>query len=107
MKIHAPIQSVLEAAAAAGLRTGARGVLAEARDRAPVDDGDLRKSGRVVMDDLDATVKFTAPHAAIVHEKTELNHPNGGQAKFLETAALEYSLAEVVAEAVKARLGGG
>jgi len=107
VKMHGRIKTVVEQGSVTGLRAGGREVLKEARDRVPVDDGDLRKSGRVVTDDLDVTVKFTAPHAALVHEKTDLNHPNGGQAKYLESAALEVDVAEAVARAVRKQLGGG
>lgn len=31
-----------------------------------------------------ATVGYSAPYALFVHENLECNHPNGGQAKFIE-----------------------
>jgi hypothetical protein len=105
--MHGRIKTVVEEGAVAGLRAGGRDVLKEARDRVPVDDGELRKSGRVVTDDMDVIVKFTAPHAWLQHERTDYEHHDGGQAKYLENTALEYDLAEPVAREVRKRLGGG
>lgn len=105
MKMH-PIHEVIEGAAIKGLRAGGRDVLKEARDRAPEDGGGLKKSGRVVQDDLEVHVKFTAPHAWLQHERLDYQHPNGGQAKYLETAALDTDIAAPVAKAVRAALGG-
>jgi hypothetical protein len=106
MKMN-PIRDPIANAAAAGLKAGGREVLKVARERTPVDDGELRQSGRVVADDLDVLVKFTAPHAWLQHEKLEYQHPNGGQAKYLESAALESDIARPIAERVRAVLGGG
>ncbi len=36
-------------------------------------------------------VGYSAPHAARVHEDLEMNHPNGGQAKYLEAPLRRYS----------------
>lgn len=105
MKMN-PIRDTISNAASEGLKVGARVVLKEARERAPVDDGGLRKSGRMILDDLDATVRFTAPHAWLQHEKLEYQHPNGGQAKYLESAAIETDLAKPIADKVRAVLGG-
>lgn len=105
MKMN-PIRNAISNAAADGLKVGARQVLKEARERAPVDEGGLRKSGKVTTDDLEAMVKFTAPHAWLQHEKLEYQHPNGGQAKYLESAAIESDLARPIAEKVRAVLGG-
>ncbi len=105
MKLY-PIRDVIDEAASAGLKEGARDVLRDARERVPVDDGTLRRSGRVVMDNLEATVKFTAPHAWLQHERLDYQHEGGGEAKYLENAAAEYPLAEPVARHVRAVLGG-
>lgn len=106
MKMY-PIRDAVSNAAADGLKVGARAVLKDARSRAPEDDGVLKASGRVVADDLEVIVKFTAPHAWLQHEKLEYQHPNGGQAKYLENAALESDLARPIADRVRAVLGGG
>lgn len=106
MKMHSLRDPIAEAAAA-GLKEGGRAVLREARERAPEDDGTLKASGRVAADGLETIVKFTAPHAWLQHERTDYAHPNGGQAKYLEQAALEFPLAEPVARHVRAVIGGG
>ncbi len=106
MKMN-PIRDPIANAAAAGLKVGARAVMKDARERAPEDDGVLKASGRVVADDLDVLVKFTAPHAWLQHEKLEYQHPNGGGPKYLENAALESDLARPIADHVRAVLRGG
>jgi hypothetical protein len=105
-KILRPILSGIEQAAQDGIEKAAKETLARAKERAPVDTGRLRRSGRVVADDLSATIKFTAPHAFLVHERLDFQHPKGGQAKFLESAALEVDVGQIVAAAVRAQLGG-
>jgi hypothetical protein len=103
-----PIQSTLEKAATEGLRKGGREILAEAKRRVPVDDGVLRDSGGLSTpsDGTEVHVTFNAPHAWLQHEKTEYQHPDGGQSKYLESAALEYDLAKPIADHVRAVLGG-
>ena len=85
------------------MRDTARKVLREARRLAPRDEGTLAKSGRVGVDDTTVYVRFTAPHAWLQHERLDYQHPKGGQAKYLETPALEISEASII-EGVKARL---
>jgi hypothetical protein len=101
-----PILAGVEAAAQAGLSKAGKETLTRAKELAPKRTGRLRRSGRAVEDDLSVTVKFTAPHAWLVHERTENAHPNGGQAKYLETAALEVDVGKAVADAVRAHFGG-
>jgi hypothetical protein len=74
----------------------AEGVMAEAKRRTPVDTGALRSSGTVSAPTADAgsfqvQLSFggpSAPYGLYVHEDLEAHHPVG-QAKFLESAALE------------------
>jgi hypothetical protein len=55
-----------------------------------VDTGELRDSARVTqVGDSSYAVEFTAPYAMVVHERLDLHHPRGGQAKFLEAAVQE------------------
>ena len=53
--------------------------------------------------DPSVAVGYTAKYAVYVHEDLEANHPNGGQAKYLEQPAREKHeiLANIVATAVK------
>src|SRR5689334_11311522 len=81
----------LRAKSRAAVEAEAERILAEAKNRVPVDTGELRDSGRVEMDDdrpgepIRARIVFDAEHAGIVHEDLEADHLTG-QAKFLESA---------------------
>ncbi len=103
---YKPILSMVEKAAQDAMRKTARKVLKRSNELAPVDDGDLRKSGKVVVDDLSVTVKYTAPHAVFQHEHLDWEHTGGGGPKFLETASDEIDIAAEVAAAVREALGG-
>ena len=48
-------------------------------------------------------VGYTAQYAIYVHENLEANHPNGGQAKFLEQPARELQpvLAKIISNSMK------
>ncbi|MEN0021991.1 MAG: HK97 gp10 family phage protein [Microbacterium sp.] len=103
---YKPILSEVEKAAQDGMRRGGREMLKRARELAPKDDGDLRRSGKVVVDDMSMSVRFTAPHAVFQHEHLDWEHDGGGGAKFLEIASDEIDLTEFVAAAVEEALGG-
>lgn len=63
--------------------------LGDAQQLAPVDTGDLKASdqvGRASGVDLKVEIGFNTDYAAIVHEDLQANHPNGGEAKYLEKA---------------------
>lgn len=74
-------------------------ILIEAQRRTPVKTGALKASGKLQdyeREGFQTTVPITfgdpTPYYAIyVHEDLEARHPNGGQAKFLESATLEAS----------------
>lgn len=66
----------------------------KSNDIVPVATGELRDSSFTDVDttaegDVIGTVGYTAKHAAFVHELVDHKHPNGGEAKFLEKAAIE------------------
>jgi hypothetical protein len=105
-KIHGARFTEIEQAAHEGLVDAARIALPDARARAPKDSGKLRRSGRVVQDDDGAIVRFTAPHAWLQHENLDYEHPDGGEPKFLENAALEVDLGQIVANAVREATSG-
>jgi hypothetical protein len=48
-------------------------------------DGRRREAARFAR--LRLAVGYSAPYAVYVHENLQANHPNGGQAKFLEAPA--------------------
>lgn len=105
--MHMPILSTIEQAAQEALRDTAREVLLEARDRAPREDGDLRRKSRVVVDDLEARVVFSSHYAWFQHERLDYEHPNGGEAKFLENAIDALDVGHLIAGKVEARLKRG
>lgn len=80
---------------------GAQHLLAASQPLVPVDSGDLKASGHVERDGLGAAVVYDVvatdgyPYGIRQHEDMALNHPNGGQAKFLE--APMHSEAEAIA----------
>lgn len=87
-----------------GLLEAARALEAEAAARAPIRDGLLRTNTSVTMvSDTSARVAFHQVYAARQHEETSWNHPKGGQAKYLESAAndLKHRLAATIANHVK------
>ncbi|MDR6142039.1 hypothetical protein QE375_001593 [Microbacterium foliorum] len=103
---YKPILSIVEKAAQDAMRKTGRKLLKRSNELAPEDDGDLIKSGKVVVDDLSVTVRYTAPHAVFQHEHLDWTHEGGGTAKFLERASDEIDIADAVAEAVREALGG-
>ena len=52
-------------------------------------------------------VQYGAPYAVYVHENLQANHPNGGQAKFLEDPArrLRFQMRLIVIKAVQQKKG--
>jgi hypothetical protein len=65
---------------------------ADSQQQVPVDEGDLKGSGMVHPPERRGTTVSVllsyggpaTPYAMLQHEDMELNHPNGGKAKFLE-----------------------
>ena len=81
-------------AAGAGLYAVGNNIIAEASTRVPVDLGVLRGSGYVtlpVIQNNNVTVEMgyggpAEDYAVRQHEDTSLKHPEGGEAKFLESS---------------------
>lgn len=83
------VARVVQAAAGQG-NTDAASVLRDgAVDRVPRDTNELAESAAVSTENngLNAAVSFSGDHAAVQHEDMTLEHPGGGEAKFLENAA--------------------
>lgn len=78
----------------AGLYRGGQAIIADAVDLVPVDQGVLRDSAIVQEpvvsgDEVSVELGFggaASDYAIEQHENLDFEHPNGGQAKFLETA---------------------
>lgn len=76
-------------AAAAALRVGAEHVHGEAVQQTPIEEGTLRDSATVAVDEgaLVAAVSYATPYAVVQHEAVEYRHRGGGNAKYLERPA--------------------
>ena len=94
----------IEQAAQAALVDTAKAVLKQARANVPKESGKLARSGRVEVGFKEVAVAFRAPHAWIQHERLDFEHPNGGQAKYLEAAVDQVGVEAAIVGAVRARL---
>lgn len=97
------------AATLKGLRLGGELVLDASNRLVPLDEGTLERSGRVTDNGVDTVaVSYDTPYARRQHEDMNLRHPNGRQAKFLETALGKNrgKIAALIAREVRKALGG-
>lgn len=91
-------------AAFEGLKDAADLVLADSQEQVPVlkgpaqlkragasDPGELKRSGDVTMEpeNLRAAIAYRTVYASLQHERMDYNHPEGGNAKFLERPLIE------------------
>lgn len=67
--------------------------LQRCKPRIPIDTGELVDSDFIELNEKNSdyliTMGFTADHATLIHEDVTMNHPNGGEAKFLENQVKE------------------
>jgi len=80
------------AAAARGVNRAAAELKALSVPLAPIRDGILRGSAAIREANdahAEAMLVFDTPYAAKQHEETEYNHPQGGQAKYVEEPLAE------------------
>ena len=91
----------------AGLRAAAEAVLDEARERTPVESGELQGNSGTAVSGDEAAIYYSAIYAVYQHEGIGFNRPNGGQAKFLETAvnAKSGEVGQIIAQAIKNAVG--
>ncbi|WP_338856948.1 hypothetical protein WDY80_05080 [Gordonia hongkongensis] len=80
------VMEAVEAATARGLQAGADLLLDESNRLAPIETGDLIRSGRAVADGEEAAVGYNSVYAARQHEELGYRHDDGREAKFLEKA---------------------
>ena len=61
-----------------------------------------KAAGYAAQKDIRIVVGYTAAYAIVQHENMELNHPNGGQAKYLEEPArrMKKVFAKIVTDVV-------
>lgn len=77
-------------AAKQGVAEAAQVVEMMAVQRAPIRTGQLRNSvsitpGLIASGVYTQTISFRMIYAAVQHERTDFNHPRGGQAKYLSS----------------------
>jgi hypothetical protein len=81
----------MRAATVRGLGLWAEHVLGVSNERVPLDEATLQRSGVASVDEanLAAAVSYDTAYAVRQHEDMTLRHPNGRQAKYLESAFIE------------------
>ncbi|WP_032769828.1 hypothetical protein [Streptomyces sp. CNS654] len=92
------------AGAARGLRLGAEHVLQVSRERVPIEEGTLERSGTATVgeDELRAAVAYDTPYAVRQHEEMDYRHDAGRTAKYLEQPMSEE--ADTVGEIIAAEM---
>lgn len=88
----ATLKAVMRQAVADGLNEAAKLAQKGAQERAPKDTTELAESIKVrdaSPHKLESTVYSSARHAIPQHERLDYVHPNGGEAKYLESAMEE------------------
>lgn len=70
--------------ASEGLQRGLEHVLAEANKLVPLDEGTLRRSGRVDVNGLEGSISYDTVYAVRQHEELTWRHLPGRSAKYLE-----------------------
>lgn len=76
----------MRAAAVSGLGLAAEHVLGASRQRVPLEEGTLERSGATDVDEsaLTAAVSYDTPYARRQHEELDWRHAPGRTAKYLE-----------------------
>lgn len=80
------VEEEITKAAIKGMKVTAQNILGESQKLVPVDTGTLQRSGVIKTDNEKqvTTISYNTPYALKQHEDASLNHPNGGEAKYLE-----------------------
>jgi hypothetical protein len=97
LTIHVDIAALTRKGASDGLNLVADRVKAVATPRTPMELGDLRSSLTVhsaTEGDLESAVTSDSPYAVPQHERLDYRH-HRGQAKYLESAAIDTGRSEV------------
>lgn len=97
----------VQSAKTAALRQAAEAILNESNARVPVESGALKASGSTAVSGDEAAIGYSIVYAARQHEEIGWNHPNGGQAKYLETAfnAKQGDALRIMAQTIKGAIG--
>lgn len=96
----------LDTAAEQALQAGADLLLDESNRIAPIETGDLIRSGRAIANSEEAAVGYNSVYAARQHEEVTWRHDAGRQAKYLETALNHNSarILDAIADEIKGHL---
>lgn len=96
------------AGAEKGLAMALELLLTTARSRVPIEEGTLERSGATTRDGLRGTVSFDTPYAVVQHERMDMRHDAGRQAKYLESAMADdaETARRVIGKAIQDALGG-
>ncbi|WP_205327570.1 hypothetical protein [Glycomyces sp. YM15] len=104
------VAKLVHAKAGEGNTAAADVLLDGALDRVPRDTNELAETGTVSAENggRAAAVAFGTDYAAVQHEDLTLEHPGGGEAKFLENAAHaeQGPMLRAAAEPLRRMLGG-
>jgi hypothetical protein len=102
-------QRAVRRACEAAVAEAAETLLTDTNPRVPLDEGPLAQSGRITHDpaNLTSAVSYDTPYAVKQHEDTTLNHPQQGEAKFLERTMHERARTYGDTMAARVRKGFG
>ncbi|MFD6889296.1 hypothetical protein [Streptomyces sp. NPDC059957] len=96
--------AAIRQAAVRGLLLGAEHVLGASRQRVPIAEGTLERSGATSVDEatMTAAVSYDTPYARRVHEDLTARHSPGRSAKYVESVLPES--ADAVQELIAAQI---
>lgn len=93
-----------------GVKAAAELVFEATQRDVPVQTGELKNSGKVTVDGLEAEISYGEglpdDRAVIIHEKLNIHHDSGGSAKYLEnpTTASASRVAAIIAAGIRRKL---
>ncbi len=89
-----------------GLQAGADLLLDESNRKAPVEEGNLIRSGVAKAQGDEAAVGYNTPYAIPQHEELGWRHDEGREAKFLENAQRNHAneIQEAIADEIRRAL---
>ncbi len=104
------VLAAIEGASMDGVELAAEHLLTVSSQRAPLEEGDLARSGEVSTDaeQQAAAVSFDRPYAVVQHEDLTLQHAAGKTAKYLEDPMNEErdTMLQLLAGPLREELGG-
>lgn len=113
-RLETVIRQMITGAPGAAVEEGNR-IMGASQPLVPVLTGLLRSTAHLqlfeayqaIIVELSYGMEGTAPYAAIVHEDTTMNHPNGGQSHFLSQPffAATAGMAERLAASIRSNMG--